>query len=158
MPFTFSVIILDTAIAITESPTINKVQRGPVLYKNKSLSVSFEDCEYLSGMVEGSKLTEPDKLKIMRSIPPYSDGLYSLRAIPLDKYGNYISGYNSLEVKWDASQKTFSKYQDIKVESYFEQSLKDKLNLDIAVAFDNSAASSQGFEILKSIEDFISLT
>jgi len=93
----------------------------------------------------------------MRSVHPYSDDYYSIRAIPLDEFGNYLADYSSIDedITWSLSKKCQSLENEVEIDEYFEQPFDDKTNLDIGIAFDNSAASSQSFEVINYIKDFI---
>ena len=147
---------LDQVCKISISNEVHQIQKGPSLFESKTIGVSEQVSDYLGGIKDYSKQTEPTNIRICRQTIDRDKKLYILRALVFDKYGNFIKGLSLPEnkIRFDAEHKCSEIPQKLLSLEAKEYNNEDKA-LDMGICIDISAASS-GQEIIKErIKEFL---
>ncbi len=150
----------DSVAVISSVKVVDREQEPIPGYKSEfeeKLATSYEMSDYLNGTLTATKLTSPHSLKITRALYPNENEKCILRAVILDEYGNYLSGYSKIkgDINWSAQNTCESEKNYLDALNFEEIALDDSVSLDVAVTFDLSAASKQNQNIAKQIKSFV---
>lgn len=137
----------------------DEIKIGPSILKQTKLSASYIPSDYFRGIKSYNESKGPVRLKVLKTVYPYNDKNFLVRALLLDENGNFLVGdENALKgSNWTAEnsyENVRMKHNPKKVTEANDSTLQK--HLDIGIVLDNSAASESGNGILDYIIQFTS--
>jgi outer membrane protein OmpA-like peptidoglycan-associated protein len=149
-------LILRSIVNVTQ-PEKNEITRGPEL-ENHGLQPSYKETDYLNGILDAGKVTLPHKLKVVRTMYPYKENSVLVRALILDQFGNFLTGFSDLpeEAQFLANIKCGAVATNHEINTLVEKKYDESQHCDYAVVMDNSLAAIHSQTIFEDLEGFVS--
>ncbi|MBI5325234.1 MAG: OmpA family protein [Ignavibacteriae bacterium] len=130
--------------------------RGPTM-DFIGLSPAYLENDYLSGVIKADTTMNPYQIKIMRTVYPYTNDQFLVRAIVLDRFGNYMQGLSRLpgEINWTAALQSDLITSNYDVTTFNEKDYSTSEGIDINLLLDNSSAATRNDKVIESISSFL---
>ncbi len=135
------------------------IQRGPDL--NSNIAPSYNESDYLSGIIDANTSPKLHNLKILRyQYSPTGKNNVLLRLLPLDEFGNYITNFDDKQFSlnyWNIINNCNNVKSTEPVSEIKEINHKnDSVNFDMAICLDNSSFASDYYSVYDQLLYFTS--
>ncbi len=149
-------LVVNSVIDIAPKKVKPQFGRGPTM-DFIGLSPAYLESDYLAGVIKADTTLSPYQLKIMRTVYPFTNDQFLVRAIVLDRFGNYMQGLSSLpgEINWSASLQSDLISSNYDVTTFNEKDYSTSEGIDINILLDNSSAAQKNVQIIESIRSFL---
>ncbi len=140
------------------------VRKGPTLAPYDEMSHSYVETPFLNGVMAADLSQPPYKLKIMRT--KLKDNInmdFHIRALVLDRFGNYITGLKKSDKKtsWLAHNKCKNINEEpvlVALNKYKEVNrVQTDDALDLSFVIDNSSAAKSNQKVFSLLKEFFGL-
>lgn len=150
-------VYVEVLAKIKEDKQKKEIQTGAPVLTEQFVRPSYEESEFLNGIISEDISTGPDELRIIRVRRNEKSEKAEVFALLMDKLGNFISGYGDKKdsVTWNATNicaRTSANYSALSFEELSAD--KQKEYVDFAVLIDNSCFADND-SIKKPLEFFL---
>ena len=132
-------------------------KRGPEILKPANLEPAYQYSDFLQGILKQRDDITQDRIKIIRKIyPEYYDDKMTLRALLLDKFGNYITGYEPGAGTYFSTENycRFANKSDSSMNFMEKVYNNDASGIHLSICMENSAAAQYNKPILDYFTQF----
>lgn len=149
-------LILRSIVNVTQ-PEKGEITRGPDT-EDHDLKPSYKETSYLNGILDAGKVTLPHRLKVVRTKYPFKENSVLVRALVLDQFGNFLTGFSDMpeEAQFSANIKCGSVATNHEINTLTEKHYSESENCDYAVILDNSSSAIHSQSIFEELEEFVS--
>ncbi|TAL70058.1 MAG: VWA domain-containing protein [Bacteroidetes bacterium] len=147
---------VNAVIDIAKKKVKPQYGRGPTM-DFIGLSPAYLESDYLAGVIKADTTMSPYQIKIMRTVYPYTKDQFLVRALVLDRFGNYMSGLSSLpgEINWSAALQSDLITSNYDVTTFNEKDYSTSEGIDINILLDNSSAATRNDKVIDAIRSFL---
>jgi outer membrane protein OmpA-like peptidoglycan-associated protein len=134
-------VYVEVLAKIDKKKKVEEIQTGASVLTEQFTRPSYQESEFLNGIISENLSTGPDELRIVRVKRNTKGEKAEIYALLLDKLGNFVSGYGNKKdsITWNTTNScahTSANYSNLS----FTELSAEKLNeyVDFAVLIDNS--------------------